>query len=145
MYPFRRRRIIDLTRSLKHARATGVQQGCDTANETIDTLLEQMRVDREAMRQQFERLREQFSKDLAAVAAELRSTKQELFPATADQRVRQYRASRPWSVASLGLYLPMRQGRKTSVRPFVGLAASPHAAKKTFGGLFALPGHARRQ
>jgi DNA-directed RNA polymerase specialized sigma24 family protein len=79
MYPFRRRRIIDLTRSLKHARATGVQQGCDTANETLDTLLEQMRVDREAMRQQFERLREQFSKDLAAVAAELRSTKQELF------------------------------------------------------------------
>jgi DNA-directed RNA polymerase specialized sigma24 family protein len=78
-YPlFRRRRLIDLTRSLRRAHSTGVQTGCDTASETIDTLLEQMRADREAMHLQIQRLREQFRLDLAAVCDELRATKAEI-------------------------------------------------------------------
>jgi hypothetical protein len=75
IYPFRRRRVIDLRSSLARARDTGVQTGCCASLEIIDLLMEQIARDRKAMQDEIMRLRQQFSLDLQAVAAELRSTK----------------------------------------------------------------------
>ena len=75
---YRKRRIIDLTGSLRLAHDTGVQSGCAVSNETIDALVEQIARDRAEMTEEIARLRRQLSIDLEIVARELRETKQEL-------------------------------------------------------------------
>jgi hypothetical protein len=78
IFPFRKRRVIDLRSSLARSRDIGIQFGIATGSDTINALLDQLARDRAAMTAEIARLRKQFSLDLEMVARELRATKLEL-------------------------------------------------------------------